>query len=159
VPLAALVTDDGIPKRRAAGQVGSAVSNAGSRRDSAGTAPGAENPQRVNREMQPPFRSTVGKNVGLHLSWYVYRGAGNVTFDPEQVKTWEDTRAGANSPWAPIWTAPAMPADGKVTANAVFSEPGTYTLRGLADDGALMGVDDIVVTVTGDSSGLQTIRR
>jgi len=25
-----------------------------------------------------------------------------VTFDPPQIKPWEDTRAGANSPWAPL---------------------------------------------------------
>ncbi len=89
--------------------------------------------------MLPPARVTVGKNVGLHLSWFVYRGAGAVTFDPDQVKPWEDTRAGANSPWAPLWTPPEMPADGKVVVHATFTEPGTYILRGLADDGALFG--------------------
>ena len=74
--------------------------------------------------MQPPARVTVGKNVGLHVSWYVYRGKGAVTFSPEQIMSWEDTRAGANSPWAPVWVAPPMPADGKVTVWATFSEPG-----------------------------------
>jgi hypothetical protein len=162
VTLLTLVTDDGIPKPRGAGLAGSAVSNSGSRRDTAvqsSAPPGSENTQRPNRAMLPPSRSTVGKNVGLHLSWFVYRGTGKVTFDPEQPKPWEDTRTGANSPWAPIWTAPPMPADGKVTVTATFSEPGTYTLRGLADDGALTGFDDVVVTVTGDSSGLSTTRR
>ena len=61
---------------------------------------------------------------------------------------WEDTRTGTNSPWAPLWTAPDMPADGKVAVHATFSEPGTYVLRGLADDGALTGWDDVTVTVT-----------
>jgi hypothetical protein len=102
---------------------------------------------RVNRATLPPSRSTVGKNVGLHLSWFVYRGAGKVTFDPEQVEPWEDTRVGANSPWAPVWIAPEMPADGKVVVNATFAAPGTYVLRGLADDGGLSGSDDITVTV------------
>ena len=64
-----------------------------------------------------------------------------------QIKVWEDTRAGANSPWAPIWLPPAMPADGKLTAKATFSEPGTYVLRALADDGALTGYEDVTVTV------------
>jgi hypothetical protein len=41
-----------------------------------------------------------------------------------------------------------MPADGKVAVHATFSEPGTYVLRGLADDGALTGWDDVTVTVT-----------
>ena len=100
--------------------------------------------------MQPPARATVGKNVGLHGAWFVYRApsAASVKFDPIQIKAWEDTRAGANSPWAPVWIAPAMPADGKVTAKVTFSEPGTYVLRGLADDGALTGSDDVTITVT-----------
>ena len=147
--LTARVTDDGIPKRRGAGLSGSAVSNRGSRSDRAATAdPTAENAVRPNRAMLPPSRSTVGKNVGLHLSWFVYRGQGEVTFDPVQIKPWEDTRTGANSPWAPIWVAPDMPADGVVTARVTFAEPGTYVLRGLADDGALTGFQDVTVVVT-----------
>jgi hypothetical protein len=96
----------------------------------------------------PPARVTVGKNVWLHLSWFVYRGSGQVIFDPEQIAAWEDTRTGANSPWAPVWTAPEMPGDGKVPVHATFSEPGTYVLRARADDGALTGDDEVTVTVT-----------
>jgi autonomous glycyl radical cofactor GrcA len=103
--------------------------------------------QRRNPSMAPPSRITVGKVTGLHLSWFVYRGAGKVTFDPEQVKPWEDTRANMNSPWAPLWTPPVMPKDGKVVVNATFDDPGTYVLRGLADDGALFGGDSVTVTV------------
>jgi hypothetical protein len=146
VTLAALVTDDGIPKVRGEGRAGAAVSNRGTRNQD--TIATGEAAPRVNRAMQPPARSTVGKNVGLHLSWFVYRGAGLVAFEPAQVKVWEDTRAGANSPWAPIWVAPPMPPDGKVTAKVTFSQPGTYVLRGLADDGALTGGDEVTVTVT-----------
>jgi hypothetical protein len=100
--------------------------------------------------MLPPSRSTVGKNVGLHLSWIEYRGPadGSVSFDPPQIKTWEDTRTGANSPWAPIWTPPDMPADGKIQAKVTFGKPGTYVLWGFADDGALFGHDEVTVTVT-----------
>ena len=29
--------------------------------------------------MSPPTRITVGKNLGLHVSWFVYRGPGHVT--------------------------------------------------------------------------------
>jgi hypothetical protein len=97
--------------------------------------------------MQPPSRITVGKTVGLHLSWFMYRGPGKVTFTPEQIKVWEDTRTGANSPWAPLWVTPELPADGKLTVQATFSEPGTYVLRSLADDGALTGYDDVTVVV------------
>ena len=146
--LITLVTDDGVPKRRLAGLAGAAVANEGSRRETTETRPNSENPLRANRALLPPARVTVGKNVGLHLSWFVYRGSGKVTFDPEQIVAWEDTRTGANSPWAPIWTAPEMPADGKVPVNATFSEPGTYVLRARADDGALMRDDEVTVTVT-----------
>ena len=149
VSVAVVVTDDGVPKSRGAGLAGAAVANRGVRSDAAiGT--NSEAAPRVNRAMQPPARSTVGKNVGLHGKWLVYRAPSDavVKFDPIQIKSWEDTRTGANSPWAPIWVAPAMPADGKVTAKVTFSEPGTYVLRGLADDGALTGSDDVTVTVT-----------
>jgi len=143
-----VVTDDGIPKARGAGLSGAAVANSGSRRDATATAPTSTDPVRPNRAWLPPARVTVGKNVGLHLSWLVYRGAGKVTFDPEQIKPWEDTRTGANSPWAPIWAAPPMPPDGKITVRASFAELGTYVLKGVADDGALLGSDEVTVTVT-----------
>jgi hypothetical protein len=123
--LSATVTDDGIPKPR---QIP---------------------PERVKQAMRiPPYRPTVNKNIGLHLAWLVYRGAGAVEFDPPQIKTWEDTRSGANSPWAPIWVAPPVPPDGHYSAKVTFSEPGTYVLRARADDGALTGDDELTVTVT-----------
>ena len=140
------ISDDGVPKPRPSGLAGAAVSNVGSRSDAARE--NARNPLRANRAMQPPFRSTVGKNVGLHISWFVYRGAGIVTFDPEQITAWEDTRTGANSPWAPIWIAPEVPADGKIPVRVILSEPGTYVLRVRADDGALMDDEEVTVTVT-----------
>jgi hypothetical protein len=98
--------------------------------------------------LRPPSRITVGKNLGLHLSWFVYRGAGQVQFEPAQIKAWEDTRAGANSPWAPIWFAPPRPADGKVATEVRFDAPGTYVLRALADDGALTAAEDVTIVVT-----------
>ena len=140
VQLTAIVSDDGIPKRRGSGLAGAAVANAGSRNVTAES--------RVNRAMQPPARVTVGKNVGLHVSWYVYRGKGAVTFSPEQIMSWEDTRAGANSPWAPVWVPPQWPADGKVTVWATFAEPGEYVLRSRADDGALTADGQVTITVT-----------
>jgi hypothetical protein len=100
--------------------------------------------------MRPPSRITVGKNVGLHLSWFTYRAPENapVTYQPPQIKPWEDTRAGANSPWAPVWVPPAIPADGKIPVTVTFTAPGTYVLRALADDGALTGGDNVTVNVT-----------
>jgi hypothetical protein len=128
--LIAVVTDDGIPKRSSLIETRF-----------------AQSAEAARFAMQPPRRTTVGKTVGLHLSWFVYRGAGQVTFDPPQPKAWEDTRTGANSPWAPFWRPPAMPADGRITTTATFSQPGTYVLRALADDGALTGGTDITVVV------------
>lgn len=149
VSVSALVTDDGVPKFRGAGLAGAAVANRGRRNADAETA-GTDAAPRANRAMQPPARATVGKNVGLHISWFVYRAPSNapVTFDPIQIKSWEDTRTGANSPWAPLWTPPEMPKDGIIPAKLTFSQPGTYVIRGLADDGALTGYDEVTVTVT-----------
>ncbi len=123
--LSALVTDDGIPKVRAFP---------------------ADRLKAASRQV--PYRPTVNKNLGLHAGWFVYRGAGAVDFEPAQIKTWEDTRTGANSPWAPIWVAPPLPADGKHSVQVTFKESGTYVLRIRADDGALASDADITVTVT-----------
>jgi hypothetical protein len=139
VMLTAVVIDDGIPKRRGSGVAGAAVSNPGSRQLTEQT--------RVNRAMLPPARVTVGKNVGLHVSWFVYRGKGAVTFSPEQIMSWEDTRVGANSPWAPVWVAPPVPSDGRFSVQVTFGEPGTYVLRSRADDGALTADGQVTVTV------------
>jgi hypothetical protein len=141
----AWVADDGVPRPR--GNVGSAV-----RRPSTNASPTLPR----NPAYTPPSRLTVGKRVGLHLSWFVYRAPGisaevpepAVRFEPAQVKVWEDTRTGANSPWAPLWTPPPVPGDGRYEVTVVFQEPGTYTLRARADDGALFGDQDLMVTVT-----------
>ena len=125
--LIADVEDDGVPKRRLQGAAASALA--------------------TRAATVPPTRITVGKNIGLHVSWFVYRGSGAVTFDPPQVKVWEDTRAGANSPWAPIWVPDPLPADGKVTTRVIFRQPGTYVLRCRADDGALTADQEITITV------------
>jgi hypothetical protein len=41
-----------------------------------------------------------------------------------------------------------LPADNKHTVQVTFKEPGTYVIRGRADDGALTGDDQITITVT-----------
>lgn len=130
--IAATVTDDGIPKGMLVGQGG----------------PPPNPAMLARRNFMPPTRLTVGKWLGLHLSWFVYRGPGKVVFDPVQVKPWEDTRAGANSPWAPIWISPPVPEGGRYSATATFDTPGTYLLRARADDGALIGDEELTVTVT-----------
>jgi hypothetical protein len=145
VPLVSEVKDDGIPKRRGAGS-GAAVRATG-----AGGQTGDSTGALLARAASgPPVRITVGKNVGLHVTWFLYRGpvGGTVTFDPPQIKPWEDTRAGANSPWAPIWLAPPIPEDGRQPVKVTFSEPGTYVLRCRADDGALVSDEEVTVVVS-----------
>ena len=138
------VKDDGIPKRRLPSAASIARAQAAAAADPV-LASALRNPS-----MSPPTRITVGKNVGLHVSWFVYRGpvGGKATFDPPQVKAWEDTRAGAYSPWAPQFTAPPIPADGKLPVSVTFSEPGTYVLRCRADDGALVADEEVTIVVT-----------
>lgn len=86
---------------------------------------------------------------GVRFAWFAYRGNGaHVAFDPPQSKVWEDTRDGGNSPWSAGWRNPVVPPDNTWTVKATFSEPGTYTLRGIAHDGGLSSVADVVVTAT-----------
>lgn len=155
--LAAWVTDDGIPKRRVRRSAnppesGSATREGGTSAPPGSTGVGAEQLATIygtrNPAYIPPSRITVGKITGLYLSWFVYRGPGKATFDPSQTKVWEDTRTGANSPWAPLWTPPELPGDGRWVAQAIFREPGTYVLRARADDGALLDDEEVTVTVT-----------
>ena len=167
IALSAIVTDDGVPRRRGQGGPGGAGAPggpAGRGRQGGAEGRGAQNPdpaaadpgnpvaafagQNRNPAYNPPSRITVGKANGLHFAWFVYRGSGNVSFDPPQVKTWEETRAGGNSPWAPLWQPPAAPPDNKWATQVTFAQPGTYVLRGRADDGALYTDDEITVTVT-----------
>ena len=86
--------------------------------------------------------------TGLRLSWFKYRGPGKVEFDPPQTKVWEDRRDGGNSPWSAGWQTPPIPPENRWTAQATFSEPGTYVLRALAHDGGLIDYDDVTITVT-----------
>ncbi|HEY2151617.1 MAG TPA: hypothetical protein VGH34_12465 [Vicinamibacterales bacterium] len=144
ITLVSDVKDDGVPKRR--DLVALAAERARRQQQTANAEAGAPTPPR-NPAMSPPTRITVGKNLGLHVSCFVYRGEGRVTFDPPQIKPWEDTRASANSPWAPLWTPPTIPSDGKEPVQVTFEDPGTYVLRCRADDGALVSDDDATIVV------------
>jgi hypothetical protein len=98
---------------------------------------------------RPPSSIVAQSGPGLRFSWIVYRGnAAAVTFTPDQMKTWTDTRAYANSPWSPPWTIPLPPADNKWLVQATFNEPGTYVLRGIASDGSLFTYENVTVVVT-----------
>ena len=66
------------------------------------------------------------------------RHAADVTFSPEQMKTWTDTRATPNSPWSPPYFIPEPPPDNKWIIQATFHEAGQRTcLRAVASDGAV----------------------
>ena len=121
VTLAAIVSDDNLPRRRSLPPT---------------------NPQRATS------RITTDSASGLRVSWFVYRGAGAVHFDPPQTKVWEDTRDGENSSWSPGWRASKPPGDGRWVAQAIFDEPGTYVLQCLAHDGGLSTTEAVTVTVT-----------
>ena len=98
---------------------------------------------------RPTQTAVMSSPAGLRFSWMVYRGnAATVRFSPEQMKTWTDSRAYANSPWSPPYVLPEPPPDNRWVATATFSEPGTYVLRGVASDGSLFTYDNVTVTVT-----------
>jgi hypothetical protein len=163
VTLTAWVTDDGLPmtqaarRERARAQRGAAGGSA----TAAPAAPSTENAAQdapadtlspemraLQRAFTEPDRVTVSKTVGLHFAWFVYRGEAEATFEPIQIKTWEDSRAWMNSPWAPFWVAPDKPEDDRWVVQVTFDEPGTYVLRGRADDGALYADQEVTVTVS-----------
>ena len=85
--------------------------------------------------------------TGLRLSWFTYRGAAKIEYDPPQTKVWQDHRDGGNSPWSAGWSTPPPPPGNTWTVKATFSEPGTYVLRALASDGGLIAYEDVTVTV------------
>ena len=102
--------------------------------------------RRATRRWCRPLASPSARGSACTSRGNLYRGPGTATFNPPQVKAWEDTRAGANSPWAPLWSAPKLPEDGKVPVMVSFDTPGTYVLRCLADD-ALMAGEDVTIVV------------
>jgi hypothetical protein len=109
--------------------------------------PTGETPE--NPAYIPPPGSVPNSLNGLRLSWTVYRGkAAAVTFSPEQMKTWMDTRAYANSPWSPGTVMPDPPSDGQWVTQATFQEPGTYVLRAIASDSAMFTYQNVTVNVT-----------
>jgi hypothetical protein len=96
-----------------------------------------------------PSSLVPASGPGLRLSWIVYRGkADAVAFSPDQMKSWTDTRAYANSPWSPPYFIPEPPPGNKWITEVTFKEPGTYVLRAVASDGAIFTYDNVTVTVT-----------
>jgi hypothetical protein len=124
-------------------KVGQAVTLAASASDD-----GKPRPRPMPPALARVQQGTPNAATGLRLSWFVYRGAGKVAFDPPQIEVWEDFRDGVNSPWAGGWRTPPAPPGGKWMNSVTFNEPGTYVLRCLAHDGGLMASEDITFVVT-----------
>jgi hypothetical protein len=113
--LSAVVTDDGMPappgpsdKRTASG--GGGNTGTGERR----------------------------REYGLRGAWYVYRRAGNVTFEPRQTVP----------PYPAESIPPPLAQGGRVSVRATFGGPGTYVLRVMGDDMGLQSVQDVTVVVS-----------
>lgn len=141
VVLSVFVTDDGQPM---------SLRGFASSRENQPEYPIAEDGSLILEEaMKRPSQGTVGKQNGLHHSWFVYRGpeGGGATFDPPQTVVWEDVRPWTNSPWSNFWEPPELPDDDRWVARVSFDTPGTYVLRGRADDGGLWTDIDVVVEV------------
>lgn len=116
--LTAIVTDDGLP------------------------APPGPSDQRPTSRIQNPSNSAVAistrtREYGLKAAWYVYRRAGSVTFEPEQLIR----------PYPPGRIPPVLSNDGRVSVKATFGAPGTYVVRAMGDDVGLQSVQEVTVTV------------
>jgi hypothetical protein len=110
--LTASATDDGRPKPKP------------QRRRGVETAPKVEEPTGIPSIIPESMR----RRPGLGVKWILYRGPGEVTFDPPEQ--------------APVYGQPVT-----ATTKALFSAPGTYWVRAIAGDGALESFLDITVTV------------
>jgi hypothetical protein len=165
VTLVAKVTDDGLPitsaerRARAAAQRAARSESDGAAAGAAGAPSGDQDEDEedepelspelraLQRALNEPGRVTVNKSLGLHFAWFLYRAENSATFDPIQIKTWEDSRAWMNSPWSPYWEAPPVPEDGRWVVQVTFDSPGTYVLRGRADDGSLYADQEVTINV------------
>ncbi len=83
---------------------------------------------RVGPASQDMVKARTAYQTGLGVSWLHYRGPGKVTFEPMAV---------------------SVDPEGKATTTVRFSQPGTYVVRAVADDGIYTTPTDITVTVKG----------
>jgi len=70
--------------------------------------------------------SSPAAQRGLTLRWIQYGGPGKATFESSD---------------------PAPVTNGRTSTTVRFTEPGTYSLRAIANDGALSTTTDVIVTV------------
>ena len=117
VSLDVQVTDDGLPTFKPSRSGSGSVTAA---------APTQITPTRQNPLTQAVVR--LDRSVRLGVTWVVHRrsATGAVTFAPQHVVVAES---------------------GHATTTVTFAAPGSYTLRGYADDGVLLAMTDVVFTV------------
>jgi hypothetical protein len=120
--LTAMVTDDGLPVPRKVPRraaVGQETPPA--------LKPDADQPEIFLNVPQVARARGRGGPQGLVVNWIVWRGPADVTFSP----------------------AVAEVKNGKALATATFTRPGTYVLRGSANDGELHVEKNVTITVEG----------
>ncbi len=113
---------------------------------------------RYQAKPAPPGFESDTTALGLRVAWFVYRGDGKVTFEPEQFTVYQDKRPGGNSPWSPKWMPPPLPADGMHPVKVRFESPGTYVIRVLAHDGGFQDSADVTVNVIGNPTTPASVR-
>ena len=117
VALDVQVTDDGLPTFKPSRSGSGSVTAAAATQIT---------PTRQNPLTQAVVR--LDRNVRLGVTWVVHRRStpGAVTFAPQRV---------------------AVAEGGRAATTVTFASPGTYTLRGYADDGVLLSSTDVVFNV------------
>jgi hypothetical protein len=128
------VSDDGIPKRRAAPPPLSVSDQPGVGVDVDGS----------GRRLVANGRFARMNATGLRVAWIQWRGPGKVTFEPWYMEGVDDHMPG--------FVVPEPSPDGRVVTSMRFSEPGTYVIRAMADDGALYTPMDVKVIVAPGST-------
>ena len=108
--LAVVIQDDGLPKPRPRAKP--AVGQETPPTLQGGTSAPVNVPQAA--EARPAAGAPADRPLGMVVSWIVWRGPGDVRFEPRY----------------------AQPKDGATETQATFSVPGEYVLRATADDGA-----------------------
>jgi hypothetical protein len=131
--LSVTASDDSVPGPR---KPRGTIRREGAQADSKDALPVAVTglPSRTRQAGPTTQDKVLAKNAyetGLAVTWLHYRGPGTVTFEPMTV---------------PIKPEGAELA-GKATTTVRFSEPGTYIIRAVGDDGNLTSGTNMTVTV------------
>jgi len=133
------ISDDGHPKPRPRrGGSASVIRDS----DGAVVSTGGAASETIAPVKESPLTQAVVKlepGVRLGVTWILYRGPAPVTFDPMHVAVVKVPPSGTEPKVEPL--------EGKATTKVTFTEPGTYRLRGYADDGVLATPIDVTVTV------------